>query len=102
MKLKAFAYFLILLLVSAPVEDLWVAATVRPAEDTVADEDGEYLPPARHEQAGRPRNRGVQPLTEPAPPPSRPPIPLRTAGAPVTQSQARPGPCLYLFMALLR
>jgi hypothetical protein len=52
--MKQLAYILMLLLLSAQVEDAWVAALELPS-DSLADDSDEYLPAQRqprHEQSG--------------------------------------------------
>jgi hypothetical protein len=102
MQRKAFSCFLALLLVTAQVDDLWVGFMPRPAEDSPAGDDGDYLPPARQERGAHSQNRGTLPLTRPAPALSFLPLTRPSAEVPRALSEVRPGPCLYLFMALLR
>ena len=62
------AYLLILLLISALVDDFWAAAPVLPSAP-LADDDDEYLPPQRRPQEGecpphqKPAFVGLQPQT---------------------------------------
>src|SRR5437762_1225066 len=99
MNLKASAYFLILLLVSAPVDDLRAPSALAPpkaaasnedgalapSKAAAANEDGAYLPAPRQDVAGRVPKRGVPPFV-PGALPCRAASPLTpcTAGAAAT------------------
>jgi hypothetical protein len=48
--MKRFAYFLILLLLSAQLDDYWAVAPVLPSATLAAADDDEYLPSQRRSQ----------------------------------------------------
>jgi hypothetical protein len=102
LRIRVLVYLLALLLLSAPIEDLWVSAALRTPVNTILDEDSDYLPAPCPEDGRRAQERqGV--LLAPLARCSRGiPVGLRITGTPPTACPECPGSCLYVFMALLR
>ena len=95
-------YLLALLLLSAPVDDLWASAVPRTAVDTILDEDSDYLPAPCPEDSRRAQERQGPLLTALARCSAAIPVSSRIAGTPQTACPEYPASCLYVFMALLR
>jgi hypothetical protein len=102
MRIRVLVYLLALLLLSAPIDDLWASAVLRTAADTILDEDGDYLPAPCPEDSRRAQDRQGPPLTALVRSSVAIPVSPRIAGTPRTACPERPGSCLYVFMALLR
>jgi hypothetical protein len=103
MRIKGAAYFLVLLLAWAQVDDAWAASPLPPSASPLDDADGEYLPgetQQRREQSAEgqaPGPLGVRPGA------GVPPSPLQSNGAPEARASAPFGPPpLYVLMSLQR
>jgi hypothetical protein len=100
MRLKKFAFLVLLLLGSAWLDDARAAAALAPAEDTVAAQDNDYLPAPSRASEESARASHLPPLGG---------VPFRV-GAPTARApsrQARPAvlcdpPLLYVLMSLQR
>jgi hypothetical protein len=97
-------YLLIFLLVSASTDDLWAAAVAPAPQMPAADEDGEFLPPARPHMRKRSSLPTVPLLPETAAGPrSLPPGNVRPARPAEATRPVRGGPdLLYALMSLQR
>jgi hypothetical protein len=95
-------YLLALLLLSAPIDDLWASAALRAPANTILDEDSDYLPAPRPDDSRRARPRQGLPLTVPARCCAATPCGPYIVGTPQTVCPGCPDSCLYIFMALLR
>jgi hypothetical protein len=97
--MKRFAYFLVLLLFSAQVDDAWAVAPVLPSAP-FADDNDEYLPAQR--RSGEEKSASVQePMFVGLKSPTAD-IPIARSGAPSDGNLTAPftPPPLYLFMSL--
>jgi hypothetical protein len=97
MRLRRFAFLLVLLLTSSWLDGAWAAA---PAEDAAAAQDNDYLPVPSRAREESTRAAYI-------PPPGGVPFPVVDPAARARSPQARPAapcgpPLLYVLMSLQR